>query len=139
MISEKYNLIQTLQQKNEELIGDKKLSLQGQGDFYGANNVMRSAMNIKHHKQHLCIDNPEFPMFFDGKENVKGKYSSYYTKTDKEYKIIKTGAVIPEDYITKNLQLVDDKLSVSNSIVVYNLLSQENLNKINSEEESNEK
>lgn len=89
MISEKYNLIQTLQQKSEELVGDKKLALQGQGDFYGANNVMRSAMNIKHHKQHLCIDNPEFPMFFDGKENVKGKYSSYYTKTDKEYKIIK--------------------------------------------------
>lgn len=63
----------------------------------------------------------------------------YYNNSTEEYKIIKTGAVIPEDYITKHLQLVDDKLSVSNSIVVYNLLSQENLNKINSEEESNEK
>ena len=45
--------------KKEELVGKKKLSLTGQGDFPGANNVMRSTMNIKHHIQHLTIDNPK--------------------------------------------------------------------------------
>lgn len=85
---EKYNLIQELQKKAKELKGDAKLSLIGQGDFAGANNVMRGTMNIKHHTQHLAIDNPEFPFVFDGKENVTGENSSYYLKTNKEYKII---------------------------------------------------
>ena len=85
---EKYNTIQELQKKNLELTGKKKLSMIGQGDFYGGNNVMRSTMNIKHHTQHLAIDNPEFPIMYDGKENLTGKYSSFYTKTDKEYKVI---------------------------------------------------
>lgn len=85
---EKYNLIQELQKKNEELKGKKKFSLMGQGDFVGANNVMRGAMNIKHHTQHLAIDNPEFPFFFDGKENITGETSSFYFKADKEYEVI---------------------------------------------------
>lgn len=88
MIREKYNLIQELQKKNEELVGDKKLALIGQGDFYGGDNVMRTTMNIKHHTQHLTIDNPEFPFIYDGKENVTGEYSSFYTKTDKDYKVV---------------------------------------------------
>ena len=88
MIREKYNLIQELQQKNKELVGKKKLALVGQGDFTGGNNVMRQAMNIKHHSQHLTIDNPEFPFIYDGKENVTGKYSSFYSKADKDYEVI---------------------------------------------------
>lgn len=88
MVREKYNLIYDLQKKNEELVGDNKLSMIGQGDFSGANNVMRGTMNIKHHTQHLTIDNPEFPFIFDGKENVTGEESSYYTKTDKNYEVI---------------------------------------------------
>ena len=94
MIREKYNLIQELQKKNEDLKGKKKLSLIGQGDFYGGNNVMRSAMNIKHHTQHLCIDTPEFPFIFDGKENIVGEHSSFYTRTEEDktyvvYKVVK--------------------------------------------------
>ncbi len=85
---EKYNLIQELQRKSENLKGGKRLALVGQGDFPGANNVTRSAMNIKHHTQHLTIDNPEFPMLYDGKENVAGENSSFYKKTDKDYKVI---------------------------------------------------
>ena len=88
MPREKYNLVYELQKKNEELVGKKKLSLIGQGDFAGGNNVMRSTMNIKHHTQHLAIDNPEFPFVYDGKENLVGEHSSFYTKTDKEYEII---------------------------------------------------
>ncbi len=88
MIREKYNLIYELQQKNKEITGDKKLSMIGQGDFAGGNNLMRQTMNIKHHSQHVAIDNPEFPFFFDGKENVVGEESSYYVKTDKEYEVI---------------------------------------------------
>ena len=88
MPREKYNLIQELQKKNQELTGKKKLSLIGQGDFTGANNVMRGTMNIKHHTQHLAIDNPEFPFIYDGKENVDGENSSYYRKVDKDYEII---------------------------------------------------
>jgi len=85
---EKYNLIQELQKKSEELKGKKKLSLVGQGDFAGGNNVMRGTMNIKHHIQHLAIDNPEFPFFYDGKENLTGEHSSAYSRTNKEYKVI---------------------------------------------------
>ena len=84
---EKYNLIQELKAKNDELSGKNRLALVGQGDFVGANNLMRTTMNVKHHSQHLAIDNPEFPFFYDGKENITGKYSSFYYKTDREYEV----------------------------------------------------
>ena len=88
MIREKYNLVQELQKKNTELVGKKRLAMIGQGDFYGGDNVMRTTMNIKHHTQHLTIDNPEFPQIYDGKENVTGEYSSFYTRTDKDYEVV---------------------------------------------------
>lgn len=88
MSREKHNLIYELQKKNAELVGTKKLSLIGQGDFQGGNNTNRSTMNIKHHSQHLTIDNPTFPMFYDGKENVTGKYSTFHTETTKQYVVI---------------------------------------------------
>ena len=86
-IREKYNLIQELETKEKQLTGKKKLSLIGQGDFTGANNIARAAMNIKHHSQHLTIDNPEFPFLYDGKENLIGAHSSFYSQTDKQYKV----------------------------------------------------
>lgn len=85
---EKYNLIQELQKKNEELVGKKKLALVGQGDFAGGNNTSRGTMNEKHNVQHLTIEHPEFPFLYDGKENVRGENSSYYTKVKKDYKVI---------------------------------------------------
>lgn len=88
MVREKYNLIQVLKDANQRIKGKKKLSLAGQGDFPGGNNVMRGTMNTKHHTQHLTIDKPEFPFFYDGKENVVGEYSSFHMKTDREYEII---------------------------------------------------
>ena len=88
MKAEKYNLINELVKKQKELVGKDKISIIGQGDFPGANNIMRSAMNIKHHTQHLAITDPEFPLFFDGKENVMGQFSSFYKKADKNYKVI---------------------------------------------------
>lgn len=88
MKAEKYNLIQELGRKNVDLVGDARLALIGQGDFYGVNNVARSAMNIKHHTQHLTINEPEFPYLYEGKENLTGANSSFYCKTDKAYKVI---------------------------------------------------
>lgn len=88
MPREKYNLIQELIKKNEELKGKKRLALVGQGSFPGGNNVMRGTMNIKHMTQHLTLENPEFPFLFDGKENVMGENSSYYIKADKNYEIV---------------------------------------------------
>ena len=88
MPREKYNLIQELQRKSETLVGRERLSIIGQGDFPGANNLARSTMNIKHHSQHLTIDNPEFPFLYDGKENITGEYSSFYRRTDKDYDVI---------------------------------------------------
>lgn len=84
-MKEKYNLIQELNNKSKELTGTKKLSLIGQGDFTGGNNVMRGTMNIKHHTQHLAIQDPEFPFMYDGKENITGEHSSFFLKTDKEW------------------------------------------------------
>lgn len=88
MPREKYNLIHELMKKNEELKGKKRLALVGQGSFPGGNNVMRGTMNNKHMTQHLTIENPEFPFFFDGKENVLGENSSFHTIADKEYEIV---------------------------------------------------
>lgn len=87
MPREKYNLVNDLVKQSNELKGSKKLSLIGQGDFSGANSLMRSAMNIKHHAQHLTIDDPEFPYIYDGKENLVGEHSSFYRRTDKEYRV----------------------------------------------------
>ena len=88
MAKEKFNLMVELKKKQDMLVGKKALSLIGQGDFPGANNVMRSTMNIKHRTQHLTIDNGEFPMLYDGKENLTGEHSSFYTKTKKSYEVI---------------------------------------------------
>lgn len=85
MPREKYNTIQELMKKDRDLVGKRKLALCGQGDFNGGNNTTRGGMNVKHKTQHLTIDNPEFPFIYDGKENVVGKHSSFYTRTDKEY------------------------------------------------------
>ena len=89
MAKEKYNLIQELTKRSEMLTNEDRLALVGQGDFPGANNVMRSTMNIKHHTQHLTIDNPEFPMFYDGKENVSGHHSKFYIQAKKPYRVDK--------------------------------------------------
>ena len=86
-MKEKYNLIQELKAKSDELTGKKRLSLIGQGDFSGANNVMRGTMNIKHHTQHLAIQDPEFPFIYDGKENVAGEHSSFFIRADKEWQV----------------------------------------------------
>ena len=85
---EKMNLIQELKLKDAELSGKKKLAMVGQGDFPGKSSLMRTTMNIKHHTQHLVIDNPEFPYIFNGNENLIGANSSFYYKTDKTYKVI---------------------------------------------------
>lgn len=84
---EKYNLIQELQKKNEELQGKKKLSLIGIGDFPGGSNIMRATMNIKHRAQALAISSPEFPFIYDGKENIVGEFSSFHTKVKKNYTV----------------------------------------------------
>jgi len=107
MSREKYNLISELNKKSKEMEATSKLGLVGQGDFYGANNIMRLAMNLKHQTQHLTIDNPEFPFVYDGKENLIGEYSSFYNKTDKEYKI---------EYIIKKYE---DQLKGKSKIALY--------------------
>ena len=83
-MAEKFSIIPSLKERKKELTGKKKLALVGQGDFPGANNIMRATMNIKHQVQHLTIDNPEFPILYDGKENVAGENSSFYERT-KDY------------------------------------------------------
>lgn len=62
----------------------------------------------------------------------------YYNNSSGEYKIISEGAVFEEDYIDNHLEYVDDYLEVSNSIVVYDLLNEENLKVIKGIEEKNE-
>ena len=111
---EKYELIKELRKKNEDLVGDKKLALVGQGDFPGANNPTRSQMNMKHRVQALTIDDPEFPFLFDGKENVMGAQSSFYRKTDRQYKVV--GIV----------KKYNDLLKGRSNIALYFLYSKEN-------------
>lgn len=80
-MAEKFSIIPSLKERKKELNGKRKLALVGQGDFPGANNIMRATMNIKHQIQHLTIDSPEFPYVYDGKENVAGENSSFYERT----------------------------------------------------------
>lgn len=89
MKAEKYNLINSLLEKKKLFEDQPKVSMVGQGDFPGANNIMRSAMNIKHHTQHLAIIKPEFPFLYDGKENIMGQFSTFYKKATKDYRVVK--------------------------------------------------
>jgi len=79
---EKFNTIKELEKRAKQLQGKNRLALVGSVDFTGANNPMRGSMNSKHKTQHLCIDNPEFPMFYDGKEEILADYSSAHKLTD---------------------------------------------------------
>ena len=63
----------------------------------------------------------------------------YYNNSTGEYKILKEGIVLADDYIDTHLKYVDDYLGVSNSIVVYDLLSEQNLKSIKGNELNNEK
>ena len=62
----------------------------------------------------------------------------YYNNSTGEYKILKEGAVLGEDYIDTHLEYVDDYLGVSNSIVVYDLLNEQHLKDLKGIEENNE-
>lgn len=81
---EKYSVVKELSMVCDQLKGKEKLRMSGLGDFSGADNPTRSAMNTKHKVQHLAIMNPEFPILYDGKENISGKFSSYYKITKKK-------------------------------------------------------
>lgn len=85
---EKYNQIHELERRSKKLKGKNRIAMIGQVDFPAANNLTRGGMNIKHKTQHLAIHDPEFPMVFDGKENVSGENSSYFNKAKKNWKVI---------------------------------------------------
>lgn len=85
---EKYNLIKELEEVSKKLVGKERLSLAGQNDFSGGDNTMRGTMNGKHNTQHLALEKPEFPFLYDGKENVRGEFSSFYVKTKRRETVI---------------------------------------------------
>ena len=51
----------------------------------------------------------------------------YYRNSTNEYKILSENVILDENYIDKHLKYTEDRLDVSNSIVVYNLLSEKAL------------
>jgi hypothetical protein len=89
---EKYILSQELKEKDLEIVGDKRLSLLGPSSAAGTLlqnvSVVREAMHIKHEEQRLVMDEPEFPYVYTGAENVIGENSSFFGKTDKDYRVV---------------------------------------------------
>ena len=51
----------------------------------------------------------------------------YYRNSTNEYKILKENAILDENYIEKHLKYTEDRLDISNAIVLYNLLSEKAL------------
>ena len=72
-MAEKFSIIPSLKERKKELTGKRKLALVGQGDFPGANNIMRATMNIKHQIQHLTIDDPDYHMYMMEKKMLQEK------------------------------------------------------------------
>ena len=62
----------------------------------------------------------------------------YYRNSTGEYKILKDNIVLDEDYIEKHLNYTEERLDISNSIVVYNLLSEKALNDAKDLEKEND-
>ena len=50
----------------------------------------------------------------------------YYNSQKDEYKVINPNAVIDKDTITRNSQIASTKLEVSNDIILYDLIKNEN-------------
>ena len=50
----------------------------------------------------------------------------YYNSQKDEYKVINPNAVIDKDTITKNSEIASKKLEVSNDIILYDLIKNEN-------------
>ena len=51
----------------------------------------------------------------------------YYRNSSGEYKILKDNTILDEDYIEKHLEYTEERLDISNAIVVHNLLSEKAL------------
>lgn len=126
--------------KNRQI--QKKLPKQVD-DVMGMYDVLPTIGNLMGFENPYALGND----IFDVKENntvifPNGNFLTneiYYNSSTEEYKIMKEGAVLDDTYIKEHLKYVDDRLTVSNSIVVYNLLSKEHLKKINGIEDTNEK
>lgn len=58
----------------------------------------------------------------------------YYNNSTGEYKTLKDGIVLDEDYINNYVEYTDELLNASNSIVVYDLLSEEHMKDIKGSE-----
>lgn len=80
MKRDKFNMIDELDEKDQELVGD--ISLLGATALtdIGHVNAMRGVMFTSHLKQFTNLINPEFPYVFTNAENTVGKYSSGYKK-----------------------------------------------------------
>ena len=52
----------------------------------------------------------------------------YYNNSTGEYKVLQPNAIIEKDYIDKMTKIVDDKLEMSSSIIIYNLLDKLKIN-----------
>lgn len=55
--------------------------------------------------------------------------SIYYNASIGEYKILKENVVLDNDYVTDIIEKVEEKLQISNSIILYDLLEREVFNK----------
>ena len=62
----------------------------------------------------------------------------YYRNSTGEYKILKDNVVLDEDYIEEHLKYTEERLDISNAIVIYNLLSEKALNDARNMENEND-
>ena len=100
---QKYSLVDELGKANEKYDGSPALLGMSVLTMPGYINSMRTVMFTSHLKQFVTLENPEFPYVFTNAENLVGKYSSGYKKTDSKLTVFRKVSKFDDILETPNI------------------------------------
>ncbi len=116
--------------KNKEL----RKTLKGEVDYYmGMIDISPTILNMMGYYNKYALGNDIFNIkkdnyvMFPNSNFLTDKV--FYNSSTEEYKILKENVILESDYISNILEKVEEKLQVSNSIIVYDLIKKEVIEK----------
>ena len=116
--------------KNKEL----RKTLKGEIDYYmGMIDISPTILNMMGYYNKYALGNDIFNIkkdnyvMFPNSNFLTEKV--FYNSSTEEYKILKENVILESDYISTILEKVEEKLQVSNSIIVYDLIKKEVIEK----------
>ncbi len=122
--------------KNEEL----RKELQGEITYpMGMIDISPTILNMMNLENSYALGND----IFEYKENNHVIFPNasfiteqiYYNNSTGDYKILKEGTILTDDYISNLIKIAEEELDISNSIIVHDLILKEGLRKGTDEEE----